>query len=305
MVSVGWPNVFDDSEYSQKYSDEYKKISSYEDIIKFISSNIDIKDIEFYILGGSCFNISLGRRLEYTQDIDIFFPNETEYLKMHERLKEKMKDSTSLTKNAITFNLGRNVQLIKRNFGSVENIISKFDLNKSRIGFIKKKDSLEYIEYEHKDFKEDLFVYYENLKGDTLTRFMKYSKRLEKFYKKETRKIMSFILENEKNISFAYTDNFISPEVERKKLFFDIINVGLNEDKEFKSKFVKEYIDIISQYSLYKINKIANEIGYENINHHRARFPEYLNVDKFMFFDPKLSNDCSLEFKMKYPQYFI
>lgn len=96
-----------------------------------------LKRTKFYIAGGS---LSYNK---YIKDVDVYFYTEKDYLQAKNKYMPNQ-NCISETENALTFTLksakpslfGENfitVQFIKKYFGSPEEILSQFDINKSKI----------------------------------------------------------------------------------------------------------------------------------------------------------------------------
>jgi hypothetical protein len=107
---------------TNRFSNKSHLIDNYLPVnFKIITSGID-----YFIAGGICTSVFSGNQIN---DIDIFFPNNVEMLKMH--LKLKCDDNYKLafsSDNAESYSCnGKKIQLIKKLYGTPEYVMSKFD----------------------------------------------------------------------------------------------------------------------------------------------------------------------------------
>jgi hypothetical protein len=288
-----------------------KSLTSNTEIINIILDGLN-RDFTFYILGGSQLDIHLGKEINLFTDIDLFFPNKEEYLKLKGALINRNYPIIKESDFADTFNIDNfDVQLVKFNFGTPDKICNNFDLNKSRIGVIIQGESI--TEYQHRTFKENLYIDYSNFKNATPNRFMKY-----------ILKLYDSVLVNIKDIKHKY---YLDHKM------FEIIKFLLeNKDKEFLDYYSRE--GKISGYKILKLfaakilryegHVVVREIIRDVILRDFSNLPirkqiefwnfigEYNTTEKLFQKDiilmgyKNIKNDMiSQEFKSKYPQFFI
>jgi hypothetical protein len=147
----------------------------------------EIKDFNFFVAGGSVSALHYNLRVE--QDLDLFFRTEEDfnnlksYFDKHYTIKADTRnactyqeieetDDLSGFPSAVKANSEYKIQLIKRNFGTPEEIISNFDINKTMIALDIKHKKLVY----DPRFWEPLHIITYNI--DTLKRIAKYSERI-------------------------------------------------------------------------------------------------------------------------------
>ena len=287
-------------------------LKSNEEILDMILSGLN-RDFKFYILGGSQLNLFQNKPVDFDTDIDLFFPNEIEHKKLLGALINKGYSIIKNTDFAFTFDINDfEVQLIKFNFGTPEEICETFDLNKSRIGIIVDENSV--IKYMHKTFNENLYINYSNFKNTTPNRFLKY---IEKIY--------DFTLTGIKDIKHKYDlDNkmfeIVKYLIENRET--EYLNYYHREGKIKGEKILKIFTNKILKYSGYVITR---EIIRDKILKDFSKLPMRKQIQfwdflahpnyKFPFFqkdiilmssnNPDDIKNVSKEFRQKYPQFFI
>jgi hypothetical protein len=289
-----------------------KEIKSNTEILDMILSGLN-RDFKFYILGGSQLNLFQNKSIDFTVDIDLFFPNKEEYLKLKGALINKGHNIIKDSDFATTFNINNfNVQLIKFNFGTPEEICETFDLNKSRIGIIVNGNSV--IKYMHETFNEELYIDYSNFRNSTPKRFLKY-----------IRKIYDSTLTGVEDLEAKYSlDNKILEIVEylienRETKYLDYY---CREGKIKGEKILKIFLNKILSYSGYVINReviidkilkdfsnlpIRKQIQFwDFLAHPNYKFPIFQKDIILMSSNNKDDiKNVSKEFRQKHPQFFI
>jgi hypothetical protein len=120
------------------------------------------KEAKFFIAGGSCFGEETGK--DYN-DIDVWFYSEKDFKKTSKNITAKF-----ASKNAVS--IDSNIQLIVKNFGNPEEIMSMFDLKCCKIGI-----TSDYEIFRAEDYTTDMKIEIENISYNTLLRYVKYYDR--------------------------------------------------------------------------------------------------------------------------------
>lgn len=139
-------------------------------LIKYVDKfNISVP---YFIAGGACVDILNGVKIDDLNDIDIFFKNEDDLNEFKSCMTLR---DISTTDNAYTYEYypkaestsNLKIQLIRCNFGTPEEVLSTFDLNKSCVSI----DS-NYNVYTNN--QGDLQIIFENFSIASSTRLLKY-----------------------------------------------------------------------------------------------------------------------------------
>jgi len=238
---------------------------------KFVSVLNDISDYDFFIAGGAvaCAYFEIE---DEKQDMDIFFRNENDFNKLNDFFSSNNKYTLKLsTNNANTYVYEKTkgifdikiveetiVQLIKRDFGTPEYIISKFDINKCMIALdIQNKKLI----YDERFYKPLYTIAYH---VQTLNRIAKYSYRTGESY--------DWVNIIEKFYSNISIDNFY--------------NNSKVKSKKYLESFLKNYLTDINDFCK---NDITNALSkyitdYEMINFLNCIFiPIDLKIDRDLF----------------------
>jgi len=188
----------------------------------------DFKEFNFMVLGGAVYDCIA---CENYNDIDIFFKDEKDFLALNTFFETRSRHVIS-TSNAITYIYNYvTVQLINRQFGSVESQVSTFDLNKCKVGLLFQNNVVSY--YEDKSFNEKLHILKFN--ETTLDRFLKY-KGKEPSNKYDLEKLTQSMHEL----------------LELEKLCEYYVGLGRHEDvsgKEALMAFIKEHDEFVTVYT--------------------------------------------------------
>jgi hypothetical protein len=235
--------------------------SSYDEITyKNIEKTIDkiarefAKDFHFYILGGAPF--SIYEKNDNINDIDLFFPNINEMMRFYYLIKKYYYQNIKETQYAYTFYFDQTkIQIIKVRFGTIDKIMNTFDLNKSRIGYEIKDNSMRFVT--GKDFEKELFIDFDNFKTDTIIRYFKYLDKLD--------------LSNEKRAEYA---------IHISKVILNYL--AKNKDKVWKiyygdAKTVKDIYDITKDLFQNYSSMVMRRLGYE------SKHKEFFNIFENIF----------------------
>jgi len=178
--------------------EQLRIMHGYVDKIKAHMSQFGV-NVPFFIAGGSIFSTITGTKFN---DFDIYFYNEND-------LETAIKSMQYLTvyTNAINMDFSNSelsehpVQFITKNTGTIEDILSDFDLSCSKCAITSDKKFVV-----SKDFSDKLFVY--NLHFSTLERYYKYLKKggIDKNCKTFKTIIKKLITLRDKNIQCFYFD---------------------------------------------------------------------------------------------------
>ena len=126
-------------------------------------------DCNYFIAGGSLLP-------GYYSDIDIYFYTEHDYLMARSALGPEQYSTENADTYSISYDDGSlwssnsiQVQLVHRSFGTPYDILSDFDLNKSRQALL-----LDGTLYQHPTFHSDLYFDIDNFRANTIARLQKY-----------------------------------------------------------------------------------------------------------------------------------
>lgn len=119
-----------------------------------------LPELGWFIAGGSLLS-------DYYNDVDVYFYSEADYN------AAVLPNPDITTDNAVTYltllDTRKNLQLINRNFGTPDEILANFDLNKSRQALLPSGEL-----YQHPTFHADLYFDLSQFRGSTLDRLTKY-----------------------------------------------------------------------------------------------------------------------------------
>jgi len=287
---------------------ETPPIRSRNEIIKILENIIDLEGLHFYVFGGSQHLLDISNEFTNNSDIDFFFPTEEDYKEMLKRMRNSKKCYFSSSKFSDHTSLNDfTLQLINYKFGDHHYHFDEFDLNKSKIGFEYIDGKL--IDRRGDDYEDDLYIIYEKFNVQTANRYIKYFYRcydknhLEDLshpvsysFLKDIEHISSYLISNE-NIKYdSYNNNF--------KIGYQILESLVRilvDNGEISSKC----IDIILEEMKKKWNtsKVISfwKIFYEGvINNYNS-----MHRDEIYSAHSSLHSKVSVEFKNKFPQYFI
>ena len=196
----------------------------------------------YFVAGGSINDIYRGEKIQ--GDIDIFFYTEKDY---RNAVQNNPGDDYRLTKNAYTFiHNDLVIQFIKKNFGTPQEIMKEFDLNKSRIALV--KDEFIFGEYYH----DDLHIINKNIRVDTFKRYLKYSKRFFVSNNNISATFYNYIINLMENIRkienyyedkpFLQSDELAFKEIQDYKInpymYFNDKSVMINLEKKYPEMFL-------------------------------------------------------------------
>lgn len=259
--------------------------------------------IIFYILGGSC-GCSILDIDDYT-DIDIYFNTEADYDRMAEFLNCKCETLDFLNnsyRNATNYmkfytKFSKDIQLIKRKFGSPQEIFEGFDLNKSCIGIDNNG-----VCYED-DFYEPLLL--KRLNYDSLNRIYKYSKRFGEdslLLKQTIHKFLS-IEDNKPFELIDYYDNNTPIILQGEELVISFClniqlkNINFNYDEYFDITF--KNINMFKSVDFSRTNCEQYEVC-ALANTYKSVYTEDFFINPF-----NISPERKSYILNKYPEYFL
>jgi hypothetical protein len=243
-------------------------------------------NIEYYVLGG--FPLAINEKTT-VNDIDVFFPSIEELVKTISALEAHFE--LKKTAYAYTFYLdGRAVQLIHSKFGTVEEVMDTFDLNKSKSGWVINNGLKKYVK--SPDYDKDLHIIFDNFQGDTIQRYFKYLNKLGiEENEKNAKDLIKFIYENKhKKYKRYYGDS------ETSKDYIMLLKEYLDDN----IRYVDIVTDIFGVNESYKIfSKIyTKDKTSARILTKNTKNPVLLTLHERF-------DEVPDDFKIKYPQYFI
>ena len=122
--------------------------SEYQDLVDYVESHLD-KPCEYFIAGGSLADLSLPNR-NTISDIDIYFESQAHMDKFLDALIVKTLISESFSSiNAITLSTTTPIQLITLFKDTPNEVLDRFDLNKSKIGINQNKEVFQHRTFSH------------------------------------------------------------------------------------------------------------------------------------------------------------
>jgi len=273
-MEIDWDNLDELLRSDEVYTKDYiRDLDNLENIMP---------NVEYYVLGG--FPLAINEKTS-VNDIDVFFPSIEQLVKTISALEAHFEIRKS--PNAYNFYLyGRPIQLIHNKFGTVEDVMDTFDLNKSKSGWVFNNGLKRYVK--SPDYDEDLYIIFDRFKTDTIQRYFKYLGKLD-------------ILDNEKNaedlVKFIYENKHKKFEkyyggTKATKDYIQLLKECISNDL----KYADIITDIFGFHESYKIfSKIYKDAFFYN---KETKNPVLLSVLKRF-------DEVPDEFKIKYPQYFI
>lgn len=146
-------------------------------LIKFFQDSLPNFDGKFCIAGGSMLSLWLDKPIN---DIDLFFENENEFLKCLKYFNEVVGECDYETPNAVRFvHKGMKYDLIRKEFGTPNEIISNFDFYNCAIAVT--KDNVYALSHTLESINTNsLMLIGENYKinpTSTMKRVVKYAKK--------------------------------------------------------------------------------------------------------------------------------
>ncbi len=149
-----------------------KTYTGIEELVDTIDEEL-LSPCEYFIAGGAPALMDLKSTVNKSEinDIDIFFKSKKHLNKFKNNLRDISRDDVTVNAENIYLSDIR-IQLITMKYGSPEEILETFDLNKSKIGITSKKETIK-----HKSYKEPLQIDYKNFRSSTPGRYFKYVDR--------------------------------------------------------------------------------------------------------------------------------
>jgi len=240
-----------------------RQVLKFKDIFQKVIDELKSNNINFFIAGGSVLSVVL--RQDTKQDLDLFFRTKNDYNRAKMYLSKtyhteyESDNAITFTKEAqVKFNWDTisaqenvTVQIIKRSFGSPEDIISNFDLNKSMIAY---EDDEVIIDPR---FSEPLHIITKHT--NSLKRALKYCDRLMAFQKENPRF-------SKANLSIDWISTI--KEFDSTELVPDFYNDEMKPANEVLQKFLKElFTNITTNENIpsTEIKEVLNKMDLEYV----------------------------------------
>ena len=276
------------------------RYSNARDFHDYVKSTLEIE--QFYIAGGSVGDLVMGKK---RNDIDIYFESQEDYDLALSVIQKKTQDKNPSffhrfsTSSAETFYTDINgigvFQFIKKVFGSPQDIVDSFDLNKSKCIITNT------VEFFDKSFDGELKIDFKNINADTPRRLFKYEAKGYALENDETNKLFDFLIHNSDMVFIDYYD-----QTKIKKNAKDLLCTLINEILVINDGRIENF--------KIKIEEMMDKVGEEMVSYLTDRYipiHRYSSNDfailcgvKNFGWDPTMVSYRS-EIMSKYPEYFI
>lgn len=295
------------------------KLRSYVDYIKFILVNVGCT-VPFYIMGGCVYSTLKG--LDLYDDIDVFFNNskdaeaviaavEAVIAAVEAKMAADTNFSFSLgavsTLNALSFtwpeapsptnvSIGdiKKIQLIRKTFGTVDEIFDSFDLNASMCCITSEYDILTNVRLD-----EDIKINFKNFRSNTIKRYFKYIDEKKCIDEGATQifNIIDYLIDNffanfdalygkynvlGHELMFEIFDaNLLSNTFETQKYIFNKMCKKFEKEELIQAFIALNFIfntDITCsclEYAVFDLVNKSNIVTPENIKLAHETYPEY------------------------------